>query len=188
MVPPYKSFLMSVMAIWFGKWLQQCHQRHTKLRVWPLQMWWMVFQSFCITHQTVITFPLTHRWTVKLQGDDIQLYLTSQSVSQSANHPAVAQAARLSGKRVSQSTSNSDSEFYNTATRQVSESKRQSAGQGSAGIDGTGTKPVWAPRGDAVVIHLPASLNLNASLAWDWYSTSPYHRAKNILAKCGVLC
>lgn len=108
----------------------------------------------------------------------------NQSVSQSANHPAVAQAARLSGKRVSQSTS----EFYNTATRQVSESKRQSAGQGSVGIDGTGTKPVWAPRGGAVVIHLPASLNLNASLAWNWYSTSPYRIAKNILAKCGVLC
>lgn len=152
---------------------------HTKRQVWPLRVRWMVFGSFCITHQTVITFTFTHRWTVKLQGDDIQLCLSSQS----ANHPAVAQAARLSGKRVPQSTSNSDTEFYNTATRQVSESKRQWAGQGSAGIDETGTKPGWAPSGGAVVIHLPASLNLTASLAWNWYSTSPFSLSQKHFGK-----
>lgn len=148
-------------------------------QVWPLQVWWMVSGSFCITHQTIITFTFTHRWTVMLQGDDIQLCLSSQS----ANHPAVAQAARLSGKRVPQSTSNSDTKFYNTATRQVSESKRQWAGQGSAGIDETGTKPGWAPSGGAVVIHLPASLNLTASLARNWYSTSPFSLSQKHFGK-----
>lgn len=133
-------------------------------------MWWMVilellhYTLYCIlraTHtQTVITFSLTHGClTVELQGNDTRLYLTSRS----AKNSVMTQAARYSVReRAHQATSKPDS---HQASTQASESQRQSAcpsaRQGSAGIDGTGTKPVGAPYGGAVVIHLPAS-------PWTW--------------------
>lgn len=45
------------------------------------------FEAFALyPPDCVITFTLTHSWTVKLQGNDTRLYLTSQS----ANSPVMA--------------------------------------------------------------------------------------------------
>lgn len=103
-----------------------------------------------------------HRWAAELRGDDIRLCLTSQS----ANHPAVARPARLSGTRAARAPGKSYRRFSNTATRQESEWVKETVGQPGICEDRwnwhQASLKAPSPRGCAVVIHLGASLNLTA--------------------------